>query len=335
MNSRTSGITQLSAVVVVIAIMVAGIAIGLTVLFGNNGNSVPPYLKGTSSITSISSSRSTSFQSTGTDSDSTTTSSSLIQSSLSSSSSISTTRSSTTSTSSSTSASTTTITGGSDYTIFKTSQPDRAGYEVAPNSGYSLLSLSASWIVPAASCNGVPSGQRQYSYMWVGIEDSGHTNDLEQTGTTTNCVGSSPSYFAWIDFYPSTMIIIDKTILPGDLIQAQVYYSLEPSTYTLTISDQSQGWTKTLTGSGGNNYQADWVVEDPAGYPLTNFGSVTFSSCTMTLGHNGIIIDSPIAYHDYIVEATLVSSDYTRPLASTSNITGDSTSFTITWQSSQ
>jgi len=43
-----------------------------------------------------------------------------------------------------------------------------------------------SWVVPAGTCS---SGD-QYASMWVGIDGYG-TDTVEQTGTKTNCVGST------------------------------------------------------------------------------------------------------------------------------------------------
>lgn len=354
MNGRTQAISTLSGTVIVIAIMVAGIAIGFTVLFSNNNGStaVPPYLKGSSTpISSLSSTSFASSASTGTPqtnlpgSSSTYTSSSFISSSIFSSS------SSTSSLSASTTATSTTagtkVANETDYTFFNTNDTTRAEYAAVPsfecgvrychNSNYSLLSVSASWIVPKASCNNVSGTQEQIASIWAGIEDNGHTNDLEQIGTSTGCIGQTPYYNAWYEFFPAIPIYI-QNINAGERIFAQVSFSQSSSkNYTLTISDKTKGWTKTFTGSGGRNYEADWAVERPGGgvLPLTDFGSVTFANCTMdVLSPNAMSILVPVLYHDYVIRSNLTNRDY-HLLALTSDLTNDGTSFTVTWQNSQ
>ena len=379
MNGRTYAISTLSGTVIVIAIIVAGIATGLTVLFSNNegGTAIPPYLKGSSTPISSLSSTSASSASTGTPqtnlpgSSSTYTRSSFIRSSVSSfsqnttslnsvstssvasSSSIFSSSSSTSSLSSSTTTTTSTTTGTkvaneTDYTLFNTNDTTRAEYAAVPsfecgvrychNSNYSLLSVSASWIVPKASCHNVSGTQEEIASIWVGIEDNGHTNDLEQIGTSTGCLGQTPYYNAWYEFFPAIPIYI-QNINAGERIFAQVSFSQSSSkNYTLTISDKTKGWTKTFIGSGGGNYEADWAVERPGGgvFPLTDFGSMTFTNCTMdVLSPNGMSILAPVLYHDYVIRSNLTNHDYSHILALTSDLTNDGTAFTVTWQNSQ
>ena len=344
-----------------IAIIVAGIAVGFTILTGANNNNLLHIPNNSSSSFSSSSqpastlssrsdssgspgststfSSTTSITSSSTSSGSSeiTTKSYSTSTSFSSSLSFSSSASTSSSTSTSTSASTTTLTSGSDYSIKQSNSTFRAGYEAFPYSygAYLVREVSASWIVPRASCNGVPSGQAQYSYAWIGIEDG---YNLEQTGTATDCNGSNPNYFAWYDFFPASIAVLSSGIYPGDVMKASVS-TLSYPTYTLTITDQTQGWTKSVSGSGGQDWQADFVVEAPdhAQYPLTNFGTVTFSSCSMTIyyNRNGYTITGSILDHDYVSQLTMVSDTSSRIMATPSSLSSNGTSFTVTWENSQ
>ncbi|MBV8905823.1 MAG: hypothetical protein JOZ22_19490, partial [Acidobacteriia bacterium] len=71
-----------------------------------------------------------------------------------------------------------------------------SGYAVL---GSSFTSAAGSWVVPAAVCYAV-SGD-QYSSFWVGL-DGYESNTVEQIGTDSDCVGTTPIYYAWYEFYP-------------------------------------------------------------------------------------------------------------------------------------
>ena len=124
-------------------------------------------------------------------------------------------------------------------------------------------------------------------------------------------------------------------------MSAQVSYTPSSSyNYTLTITDQTQGWSRTITGSGGGNIEAEWVVEAPANsqgepYPLANFGSVTFSSCSMTVLYNGKATISPITNEDNVYPIEMVNGATGDTLAIISNLSSDGTSFVVTWYNSQ
>ena len=92
-------------------------------------------------------------------------------------------------------------------------------------------SVSASWTEPSGIC----SRGSQYSSFWVGID--GYTSSsVEQTGTDSDCIGGSPTYYAWFEFYPHpSRTISSMTIHPGDYITAQV--SFASSKFTVKITD--------------------------------------------------------------------------------------------------
>src|ERR1700719_1590892 len=61
-----------------------------------------------------------------------------------------------------------------------------SGYAVT---GSSFTSGKGSWIIPTVNCSKTPN---TYSSFWVGI-DGWTSSTVEQTGTDSDCNGSSPS----------------------------------------------------------------------------------------------------------------------------------------------
>lgn len=121
-----------------------------------------------------------------------------------------------------------------------------SGY-VAHGSAKEFTSVSGGWTVPVVSCSS--GGQ---SAAWVGLDGSGdHT--VEQTGVNTVCgptLGScagdprgTPCEYAWYEMYPGGLNVYDDPISTGDTMMASVSYAR--TTFTLSISDLTQGWTET------------------------------------------------------------------------------------------
>lgn len=316
----------------IVAILIVGIAAGLTVLgIGANHSSNT----GSSSLSASIFDSSSSIASLSSYS---TTTNSYSVSSISSSSSLSTysnsqvTSSSSDSLSSSLTTSSTTSTSN-NYYIIQQNQEYFAGF-VAHSFSSSVTYVSATWTVPAGDCNGAPKNQYYpAAAMWIGIGDS---RTVEQIGTDTDCQLGSPAYYALYDFYPSSGDFGGSTfinnVLPGDLMEASVSYS-SASSYTLTISDKNAGWKHSFTGSGGNDWYAEWIVEaihSPGFEPLTNFGSVTFNSCTMTQLVSESPVSGPITNYAAVYQYTMVDQSG-NVMVTTSNPSNGGTSFTVTW----
>lgn len=151
-------------------------------------------------------------------------------------------------------------------------------------SGYASTSgpftkVSASWVQPAGTC----TSQATYSAFWVGLDGDG-SSTVEQTGSEVDCSGGSPDYYAWYEMYPAYPVNFSNTVEPGDAFTASVTAS--GSTFTLVISDTTQGWTQTETKTSktAKKYSAEVIAEAPcctAGggiLPLTDFGAVNFTA---------------------------------------------------------
>jgi hypothetical protein len=167
-----------------------------------------------------------------------------------------------------------------------------SGYAVT---GSRFTSVSASWTQPAANCSGTA-----YSSFWVGL-DGDTSNTVEQTGTDADCSGSTPQYYAWYEMYPKFPVTLKGTVRPGDHLSASVTTSGSGS-FTLTITDSTQGWTNTTNArlKRAQLASAEVIAEAPSSsggvLPLANFGTVSFSGATV----NGSVLTSSTPHLDAI-----------------------------------
>ena len=149
--------------------------------------------------------------------------------------------------------------------------------------GSNFTSVASSWTEPTGTCN---TSGAQYSSFWVGL-DGYNSNSVEQTGTDTDCSGRTPQYYAWYEMYPAPSYEINHIVRPGDKISASVTYA-GSSSFTLTISDSTQGWTYTTSKrlSGAARSSAEVIAEAPCctssggTLPLADFGTVNFTGST-------------------------------------------------------
>jgi hypothetical protein len=151
-----------------------------------------------------------------------------------------------------------------------------SGYAVTGGTG-AFKSVSASWVEPKASCNGT-----KYAGFWVGLE--GYNSDsVEQTGSDSDCTGSSPTYYGWYEMYPANPVYYTNTVDAGDHFTASVTFS-GTDTYTLVLKDVTRGWTHTVkkTSSGDARSSAEVITEAPSSgtgvLPLANFGTVDYTA---------------------------------------------------------
>jgi hypothetical protein len=184
---------------------------------------------------------------------------------------------------------------------------------------------------------------------------------VEQTGVlaevTSSRRTSTTIYYAWYEFYPYESIIeittatniktltsTPATVKPGDTISATVTY-VSGTTFTLTITDITEGWAFATTGSqsGAADSSAEWIVEAPSSYfgvlPLANFGTAYFGSdytgvpytCSATIGG----VSGPIGSFGSSVEQINMVTNRGVLKDSTSSLSSpDGTSFSVTWKSS-
>jgi hypothetical protein len=155
-----------------------------------------------------------------------------------------------------------------------------SGYAVDGSNG-EFKSVSASWKEPTATCSGRSD---KYAAFWVGLD--GYSSDsVEQTGTDSDCDGSSPDYYGWYEMYPADPVYFTNTVRAGDSISASVTFS-GTETYTLVLKDSTQGWTQTITKNetGLDRSSAEVITEAPSSesgvLPLADFGTVNYTAAS-------------------------------------------------------
>jgi Peptidase A4 family len=214
---------------------------------------------------------------------------------------------------------TSTLRHGRMHRITNSTSTNWSGYAVT---GGRYTSVSSSWTEPTVSCSGTA-----YSSFWVGL-DGDTSGTVEQTGTDADCSGSTPQYYAWYEMYPKFPTNYSNPVKPGDHMSASVTTNGSGS-FTLTISDSTQGWTKSTNArlKSAKLASAEVIAEAPSSsggvLPLANFGTVSFSGATV----NGSVLTSSTPGIDPI---TMQSGSTVK--AQPSSISNGS--FSVTWKHS-
>jgi Peptidase A4 family len=171
----------------------------------------------------------------------------------------------------------------------QTESTNWSGYAATGSDG-AFNGVSSSWTEPAASCSG--RGDK-YAAFWVGL-DGYNSDSVEQTGTDSDCAGRTPDYYGWYEMYPADPVYFNNPVEPGDSISASVTFASGSSTYTLTLTDNTQGWTQQeqIQESGLANSSAEVITEAPSSetgvLPLADFGTINYGDSTV----NGSSMDS-------------------------------------------
>jgi hypothetical protein len=147
------------------------------------------------------------------------------------------------------------------------------GYVVTGASG-SFTTTSVSWTQTEVTC---PSGKD--SSPWIGI-DGFNDGTVEQTGTDGDCTKNGPHYYAWYEMYPRNTVVINKPISAGDQFTGTVTFNGGTS-YTLTLTNVTDGWTNTVTKSLKSKDDSAEAVLEQDGPSLTDFGTLPFSDFTV------------------------------------------------------
>jgi hypothetical protein len=160
-----------------------------------------------------------------------------------------------------------------------------AGY-VAVGANGAFTSASANWTEPDGHCTG---GGGKYAAFWVGL-DGYSSPTVEQIGTEVDCSGFRPRYYAWYEIFPGAVLnfpVTTNPVSPGDRFSGLVT-SPSPGTFNLVLTDITKHWTKWVTSSlaDAELSSAEVIAEAPGTFnggvlPLTNFGTVSFSSATV------------------------------------------------------
>jgi hypothetical protein len=196
------------------------------------------------------------------------------------------------------------------------------------DTGSSFSTVTASWTEPAGT--GCSRRTTSLAAFWVGID--GYSSDsVEQDGTLIECYEGTAYYYTWWEMYPTNDIqVVGETLAPGDHISASVVRSGD--SYTLAVTDSTHtanSFTTTQSCTDCANSSAEWIAEAPSGesgvYPLTDFGTVSFSGATVTEGSTSGTISS--FTDDEITMET--SSGATEAQPGALNSSGNA--FSVTW----
>jgi hypothetical protein len=212
-----------------------------------------------------------------------------------------------------------------------------SGYAIT---GSKFTFAKGSWHVPEVQCNLTPNTQ---SAFWVGID--GYSNDtVEQTGTASNCNGTTPVYFAWYEFYPAGSVVLSNfPVQAGDVIGASVTYNGNGS-FTVGIHNHNTGqeFSKTVTVSGAQRASVEWIAEAPcctkgggflplADFDVANYGYDYTSDSGTNYASNGGTAEPIVSFGSDVQAITMVSNTGVTE-AIPSGLTADGTSFRVWWE---
>ena len=185
----------------------------------------------------------------------------------------------------------------------------------------SYTSVSSSWTEPTVTC----TSKTSYSSYWVGL-DGFSDSALEQTGTEADCISGHAVYGAWWEVLPaSESSYSGVTVKGGDHLTASVAHNGGGS-FTMTLADSTEGWTKTTGHSGSPGFQntsAEVIAEatsvGDSVANLSDFGTVDFSGSKV----NGSTMSSGDAF-------TMVGSSTGAVIAQPGALS--SGAFPVTWK---
>ena len=182
--------------------------------------------------------------------------------------------------------------------------------------------MSSSWTEPTVTC----TAQQTFASFWVGLDGDG-TQSVEQTGTEADCNNGVAAYQGWFEMFPNAPVFYNNPVAPGDTMSASVVAN-GGGAFTLTLSDQTQGWTQTTdqTSAVAQLGSAEIIAEAPSDtngvLPLSNFGTVNFAGAM--INNTALAAASP-------TELTMVSAAGVTEATPSAVTNGDD--FSVTWDS--
>jgi hypothetical protein len=199
--------------------------------------------------------------------------------------------------------------------------------------GETFTDVKGTWVQPTANC----SHGRAIAAFWVGL-DGWDSSTVEQTGTEAACLGPTPFYFAWYEFYPAGPVALDSItypVVPGDTITAEVKHVGSNVTITINSDAWQAPFSASISDIGLDLSSAEWIAEGPT-RNLTDFGTVGFTSATASTD-TATYVNYPInslnwAHED--ITMVLQRGPFLTTRASTSTLGAGGDSFTVTWQHS-
>ncbi len=240
----------------------------------------------------------------------------------------------------------TNVTGSFIVPALTTSTGPRGGSGFGSNgfgfSGYGN-ERSAAPAVSFSFRNGGGGGSSSTSYaaFWAGL-DGFNSKTVEQAGVLMTSSNGKATYSAWVEFYPSAPVYASWNPSPGNTMVVYVNYTGSNS-FSATVKDLSTGqsFSSTADVAGAARSSAEWIAEAPSSssgiLPLADFGTVQFGQdYTNVAGSNyasNSTFTGAIGEFPHIYQINMVTN-FGGLKASTSALSSDGTSFTVTWKSS-
>jgi hypothetical protein len=199
-----------------------------------------------------------------------------------------------------------------------------SGYTV---DGSNATYVTGTWTQPTSlNCSAVPSS---WSSPWVGI-DGDTSNTVEQIGTDSDCSRGTPSYYAWYEMYPKSLVTIPMTVVPGHSYTGTVAYASSTGGFVMTLTDNTTkaSYTTTQYSKKVKRASVEWIMEGPSSGSLTGFGTIGFTAASGTIGGVSGLLDPAVFPHANPI--TMVTSQGgTRAAPSSPPSNG---SFSVSWQ---
>jgi hypothetical protein len=179
-------------------------------------------------------------------------------------------------------------TSGGTLNVIKSS--NWSGYAAHLPRKHVYRSVSASWVQPRARC--AKSTGDEFAAFWVGL-DGYNSTSVEQTGTDSDCDGTTPTYYGWFEMFPAAPVVFKNPVLAGDHMSASVTFT-GVEKYTLVLTDATRHWTRTIVRRNASlaRSSAEVITEAPSSgvtgavLPLADFGTVRFSLVRI----NGLVL---------------------------------------------
>jgi hypothetical protein len=188
-----------------------------------------------------------------------------------------------------------------------------------------ILCVSGAWTVPAVN---VSNGDG-HSSTWIGIGGQ-EDKTLIQVGTEHNVYNGNEYYGAWYEMLPALSIRIDNfNVSPGDQISAKITLVNDVANqWNIQIVDLTNGQSFSREFEyNSTRSSAEWIVERSlVNGQITNladFGSVSFTDCTVQVGDRTGKID------DFTYSVVQMTNQQYERLATAYTLAADGESFTV------
>jgi hypothetical protein len=201
-------------------------------------------------------------------------------------------------------------------------------------------SVSATWVVPAVTCNAAGS----FGSTWVGLDGwLPASAGVEQGGSSAQCNNSvTPRYVLWWEMFPFNAEQDTVQINAGDTIHGSVTFDPVNNVFDIVITDKTlnKGLSESIACQpdmgGCPRSSAEVISEDTGGsngidgvFSLPNYGTTTFTNASVTdVNGNTGTLSNPNWVTNNVTEVS--SLGVTKQTVGA--LSPDGSSFSTTWK---